>query len=317
VAKRNAARSGDPAKRAAAEKREHQHVPAHVTWKDWLEGARLRTLPLAIAPVVAGSGLAHMTRSFSWALSLLALGVALFLQIGVNFANDYSDGVRGTDEFRVGPQRLTASGLVEPRKILLTALGWFGAAAVCGLAAVIVSGRWWFLLFGVLAIVAAWFYTGGKKPYGYMGLGEVMVFIFFGIVATAGTYWLQSEVFIQEVWWVSAGVGLFAVAVLIANNVRDIPTDREAGKNTLSVRIGDSASRALYTVCVLAPFAVPAVYVLFNPGLLLSFFVGLLVVPAVIIMLTAKTAKELILVLKLTSIAALAYGVLVGIGFAF
>ncbi|MGO1809419.1 MAG: 1,4-dihydroxy-2-naphthoate polyprenyltransferase [Canibacter sp.] len=287
------------------------------TFADWVSGARLRTLPLAVAPVIAGAGLAHMTQRFSWTLTLLALAVALFLQVGVNYANDYSDGVRGTDKFRVGPARLTGSGAVNPKKVLTMALVCFGFAALSGLAVVLVSGRWWFLLAGLLAIVAAWFYTGGKKPYGYMGLGEVMVFIFFGVVATAGTYWLQSDIVIQEVWWVSAGVGLFAVAVLIANNVRDIPTDKKSGKHTLSVKIGDRASRILYCLCVLFPFLVPAVYVIFNPGLVLVFFVLFLVVPAMLIMLLAKTPKELILVLQLTSLAALAYGVLMGIGFAF
>lgn len=287
------------------------------TFADWVSGARLRTLPLAVAPVIAGAGLAHMTQRFSWTLTLLALAVALFLQVGVNYANDYSDGVRGTDKFRVGPARLTGSGAVNPKKVLTMALVCFGFAALSGLAVVLVSGRWWFLLAGLLAIVAAWFYTGGKKPYGYMGLGEVMVFIFFGVVATAGTYWLQSDIVIQEVWWVSAGVGLFAVAVLIANNVRDIPTDKKSGKHTLSVKIGDRASRILYCLCVLFPFIVPAVYVIFNPGLVLVFFVLFLVVPAMLIMLLAKTPKELILVLQLTSLAALAYGVLMGIGFAF
>ena len=150
-----------------------------------------------------------------------------------------------------------------------------------------------------------------------MGLGEVMVFVFFGVVATAGTYWLQATTVIQEVWWVSTGVGLFAVAVLTANNVRDIPTDTKAGKRTLSVIIGVRASKIFYTVCVLLPFIVPALYVAFNPGLILTFFTLFLVLPAILIMWTEKSAKELVLVLKLTSFAGLAYGVLTGIGFAF
>ena len=288
-----------------------------VTFADWVEGARLRTLPLAVAPVAAGAGLAHMVREFSWPLTLLAFAVALFLQIGVNFSNDYSDGIRGTDDFRVGPARLTGSGIVDPKKVLTVALACFALAAVAGLIAVVLSGRWWFLVAGVLAIAAAWFYTGGKKPYGYMGLGEVMVFVFFGVVATAGTYWLQATTVIQEVWWVSTGVGLFAVAVLTANNVRDIPTDTKAGKRTLSVIIGARASKIFYTVCVLLPFIVPALYVAFNPGLILTFFTLFLVLPAILIMWTEKSAKELVLVLKLTSFAGLAYGVLTGIGFAF
>ncbi|MBL3688077.1 1,4-dihydroxy-2-naphthoate polyprenyltransferase [Leucobacter zeae] len=310
-------RSGNPARRAAGERRAAAGAQPAITWRNWVGGARLRTLPLAIAPVAAGAGVAHMVRGFSLPLVLLALAVAVFLQIGVNYANDYSDGIRGTDEFRVGPARLTGSGLVNPRKVLALALVFFALAAVSGLAAVVLSGRWWFLALGAVAIVAAWFYTGGKRPYGYAGLGEVVVFIFFGIVATVGTVWLQTDVQTQEAWVAGAGVGLFAVAVLVVNNLRDIPTDRLAGKRTLAVRIGDRASRALYIACVVLPFAVPALYGFANPGMVLVWFVLLIVAPCVLIVLTAKTPRELILVLQLTSLAALAYGVLLGVAFAF
>lgn len=310
-------KSGNPAVRAAAERAVHDGIPPRITWRSWVGGARLRTLPLAIAPVAAGAGIAHMVQGFSLTLTLLALAVALFLQIGVNYANDYSDGVRGTDEFRVGPARLTGSGLVNPKKVLATALAFFALAAVAGLVAVVLSGRWWFLALGVVAILAAWFYTGGKRPYGYAGLGEVMVFIFFGLVATVGTVYLQTDVQTQEAWFAGAGVGFFAVAVLVVNNLRDIPTDKLAGKKTLSVRIGDRASRALYIVCVLLPFAVPALYAVVNPGMVLVWFVLLLVAPSVLIVITAKTPRELVLVLQLTSFAGLAYGVLLGIAFAF
>ena len=310
-------KSGNPAKRAAAERQVEAGAPPRITWRSWVGGARLRTLPLAVAPVAAGAGIAHMVHGFSWALTLLALAVAIFLQIGVNYANDYSDGIRGTDEFRVGPARLTGSGLVNPKKVLTTALVFFGLAAIAGLAAVIMSGRWWFLALGAVAIVAAWFYTGGKKPYGYSGLGEVMVFIFFGIVATVGTVYLQTDVQTAEVWWAASGVGLFAVAVLVVNNLRDIDTDKLAGKMTLSVRIGAKASKALYIACVVLPFAVPALYGVLNPGMIFVWFVLFIVAPCILIVLTAKTARELILVLQLTSLAALAYGVLIGVGFAF
>ncbi len=310
-------RSGNPARRAAAERQVRAGGSPTITWRNWVGGARLRTLPLAIAPVAAGAGVAHMVQGFSWTLTLLALAVAVFLQIGVNYANDYSDGIRGTDAFRVGPARLTGSGLVEPRRVLRTALVFFALAAVSGLAAVLISGRWWFLALGALAIVAAWFYTGGKRPYGYAGLGEVMVFIFFGLVATVGTTWLQTEIQTQEVWWAGAGVGLFAVAVLVVNNTRDIATDMLAGKRTLAVRIGDRASRILYVVCVVLPFVVPAVYGVVHPGMVLVWLVLVIVVPSIVITLWARTAKELILVLGLTSLAALAYGVLLGVAFAF
>ncbi|MCW2288987.1 1,4-dihydroxy-2-naphthoate prenyltransferase [Leucobacter luti] len=310
-------KSGNPAVRAAAERRVSGGAEPRITWRNWVGGARLRTLPLAVAPVAAGAGIAHMVQGFSWPLTLLALAVAVFLQVGVNYANDYSDGVRGTDAFRVGPARLTGSGLVNPKRVLMLALIFFGLAAVSGVVAVVLSGRWWFLGLGVVAIIAAWFYTGGKRPYGYAGLGEAVVFIFFGLVATVGTVWLQTDVRTQEAWFAGAGVGLFAVAVLVVNNIRDIPTDRLAGKNTLSVRIGDRASRILFVLCVLLPFAVPALFGFANPGLLLVWLVLIIVLPCGLIVLTAKTPRELILVLQLTSLAALAYGVLLGIGFAF
>lgn len=310
-------KSGNPAVRAAAARQVAAGAPPQITWRDWVGGARLRTLPLAVAPVAAGAGIAHMVHSFSWTLSLLALGVAILLQIGVNYANDYSDGIRGTDEYRVGPPRLTGSGLVNPKRVLATALVCFGLAAACGLVAVILSGRWWFIAVGVVAIIAAWFYTGGKRPYGYSGLGEVVVFVFFGLVATVGTVWLQTDIHSQESWFAGIGVGLFAVAVLIANNTRDIETDRQAGKMTLSVRIGDRASRILYTVCVLLPFAVPALFLFAHPGLVLTFLALFIAVPACAIVLWGKTARELIIALALTSVAALAYGALLGVGFAF
>lgn len=314
---KNRSHSGNPALRAAAERRIDAGMKPTITWRNWVSGARLRTLPLAMAPVAAGAGIAYMLRGFSLPLTLLALAVAIFLQIGVNYSNDYSDGIRGTDEHRVGPARLTASGLVNPKKVFALAMIFFGLAAVSGLAAVLISGRWWFLALGVIAIVAAWFYTGGKKPYGYAGLGEVVVFIFFGLVATVGTVWLQTDVRSQEPWIAGTAVGLFAVAVLVINNVRDIATDTLAGKRTLAVRMGDRPSRILFVVCVLLPFVVPALYVLVYPGMVLVWLVLFMAIPAAIIALTAKTPRELILVLQLTSFAGLAYGVLLGAAFAF
>ncbi|WP_053387324.1 1,4-dihydroxy-2-naphthoate polyprenyltransferase [Leucobacter japonicus] len=316
-AAKNGRRSGNPATREAAKRQAAAGGPPRITWRNWVGGARLRTLPLAVAPVAAGTGIAYMVRGFDLTLALLALAVAVFLQIGVNYANDYSDGIRGTDAYRVGPARLTGSGLVNPKRVLALALIFFALAAVAGIVAVVLSERWWFLALGAIAIVAAWFYTGGKRPYGYSGLGELVVFIFFGLVATVGTVWLQTELDVQEPWVAGAGVGLFAVAVLVVNNLRDIPTDKLAGKRTLSVRIGDRASRILYVVCVVLPFAVPALYTVAQPGMILVWFVLLLVIPAIIITLTAKTPRELIIVLQLTSFAALAYGVLLGIAFAF
>lgn len=316
-ASKNPRRSGNPATRAAAQRHQQADGRTRITWVDWVGGARLRTLPLAIAPVAAGAGIAQMQQSFSWTLSLLALAVAVLLQIGVNYANDYSDGIRGTDAHRVGPARLTGSGLVNPKAVLATALVCFALAAAAGLVAVILSERWWFLAVGAVAILAAWFYTGGKRPYGYAGLGEVAVFVFFGLVATVGTVWLQSESIPQEAWVSGAGVGLLAVAVLIANNTRDIPTDRLAGKHTLSVRIGDRASRILFTIFVLLPFAAPAIYLVAYPGMVLALFALFGAIPAAVIMLWARSSREMVLALAVTSLTALAYGVLMGVAFAF
>lgn len=217
----------------------------------WLEGARLRTLPAAAAPVIIGAGAAARLEAFSWQRSLLALGVALLLQIGVNFANDYSDGVRGTDDNRVGPTRLTASGQVSPRTVLALALGCFALAGAMGLVLLWLSGQWWLLLAGIAAVAAAWFYTGGSHPYGYAGVGlsELFVFVFFGLMATVGTTWVQIPSAPWWLWTAAVGVGLASIALLFVNNIRDIPTDRVSGKKTLAVRLGQRPSR--FTYCML------------------------------------------------------------------
>ncbi|KWZ74799.1 MAG: 1,4-dihydroxy-2-naphthoate polyprenyltransferase [Winkia neuii] len=227
------------------------------TVSDWLEGARLRTLPAAAAPVLAGAGLAYAGEGFSFPRVALALAVALLLQIGVNFSNDYSDGVRGTDDFRTGPPRLTGGGKVSAKVVLAVALGCFAAAAVLGLLLVALTGRWWLLGLGLAAIVAAWFYTGGKHPYGYMGIAEIFVFVFFGLMATVGTVYvcLLSAPFGS--WLVGAGMGLYSCALLMVNNIRDIPTDRQAGKKTLAVRLGEARARRTYVgYLVLAPVCI-------------------------------------------------------------
>lgn len=222
------------------------------TLSDWLEGARLRTLPAAAAPVIIGTGAAVHLDSFSPGMSALALLVALLLQVGVNFANDYSDGVRGTDVERLGPVRLTASGIVPRGQVLRIALACFGLAGVAGLALVAWSASWWLLLAGATAVVAAWFYTGGARPYGYMGVGlsELFVFVFFGLMATVATTWVQAHSAPGWLWLAASGMGLTSVALLLVNNIRDIPTDKKVGKNTLAVRVGDHASRGLYVAAL-------------------------------------------------------------------
>ena len=282
--------------------------------KLWVEGARLRTLPLAIAPVAIGAGAADSVQAFDLTLSLLALAVALFLQIGVNYANDYSDGIRGTDDYRVGPLRLTGSKSVRPEAVKLAAFAFFGLAAASGLAIVLITGMFWLIAVGLAAIVAAWFYTGGKNPYGYAGLGELAVFVFFGLVATIGTTFVQ--VGFIEFNAVLGGIasGLFASAVLMVNNIRDIETDKLASKNTLAVMLGKKTATGLFLVMIWTPFAILSLFTLLYPATLMGFASLLLVAPATLIVLTAKSSKELILVLKLTSFASLAYALALAAG---
>ena len=222
---------------------------------EWLAGARPRTLPAAVAPVLAGTGVAAYADSAVWWKAALALVVSLALQVGVNYANDYSDGIRGTDEDRVGPMRLVGSGRATPRAVKLAAFSAFGVGAAAGLV-LAASTAWWLVAVGVVCIVAAWFYTGGSKPYGYLGLGEVMVFVFFGLVAVMGTTYVQTESTDSSVLlsslYAAIGIGALACAILVANNLRDIPTDREVGKLTLAVKLGDERTRYLYAFLVAA-----------------------------------------------------------------
>jgi 1,4-dihydroxy-2-naphthoate octaprenyltransferase len=280
----------------------------------WVEGARLRTLPLAIAPVAIGAGAADSVQAFDLTLSFLALAVALFLQIGVNYANDYSDGIRGTDDYRVGPLRLTGSKSVRPEAVKLAAFAFFGLAAASGLAIVLITGMFWLIAVGLAAIVAAWFYTGGKNPYGYAGLGELAVFVFFGLVATIGTTFVQ--VGFIEFNAVLGGIasGLFASAVLMVNNIRDIETDKLASKKTLAVMLGKKAATGLFLVMIWTPFVILSLFTLLYPATLMGFASLLLVAPATLIVLTAKSSKELIFVLKLTSFASLAYALALAAG---
>ena len=288
----------------------------------WLEGARLRTLPLAVAPVAIGAGVAASIQSFNLGLSLLALAVALFLQIGVNYANDYSDGIRGTDATRVGPLRLTASKSVKPEAVKRAAFAFFALAAVAGVAIVLLTQIWWLIAIGIVAIIAAWFYTGGKNPYGYAALGEVSVFVFFGLVATVGTSYIQIENFEQNSLAVVASfagataIGMFSAAVLMVNNIRDIDLDRHVSKNTLAVKVGKRAAKAIYFALIWIPLILLSGFVMLYPATFFAFASFFFIAPATLIVATAKQAKELILALKLTSFGALVYALLLGFGLA-
>jgi 1,4-dihydroxy-2-naphthoate octaprenyltransferase len=222
-----------------------------------------------VVPVLIGSGVALGYDEFSWWRALLALAVALALQVGVNFANDYSDGVRGSDERRVGPVRLVAAGLAPPRHVLYAAFGCFFAAGVAGLVLAAVTS-WWLVAVGAACIAAAWFYTGGPRPYGYHGLGEVFVFVCFGVVAVAGTAYVQMKTLSWLGLAASVPAGLLACALLMVNNLRDIGSDTLAGKRTLAVMLGDARSRVAYVLTLLTPFGVAALLAFFRPLTLLT-----------------------------------------------
>ncbi|MEJ7800450.1 MAG: 1,4-dihydroxy-2-naphthoate polyprenyltransferase [Ilumatobacter sp.] len=225
---------------------------------DWVAGARPRTLPAAVVPVAVGAGAAAgaggaFGDGVVWWRVVAALAVSLLLQIGVNYANDYSDGVRGADDVRVGPMRLVATGTASPDAVKRAALGTFLLAAVIGLALAAVT-TWWLVAVGAAAILAAWGYTGGPKPYGYLGFGELFVFAFFGLVATVGTTYVALERIPGVTWVAATGVGFLACALLVINNLRDIPTDAAVGKRTLAVRLGARRARVLYAVLVVGAF---------------------------------------------------------------
>ncbi|MSZ15445.1 MAG: 1,4-dihydroxy-2-naphthoate polyprenyltransferase [Actinobacteria bacterium] len=290
--------------------------------KDWIAGARPRTLPAALVPVIVGTAAAAGMNGDTNALKGLfiwrfvaALVVSLALQIGVNYANDYSDGIRGTDADRVGPMRLTGSGRKSPGAVKRAAFLSFGVAAVAGLS-LAVATSWWLIAVGLVAIAAAWFYTGGPRPYGYAGLGEVFVFVFFGVVATTGSAFVQIERITPLTLLVSIPVGLFATALLVVNNLRDIPGDTESGKRTLAVRLGDKRTRIFYVVLVVLPFfTVPFLCGLSQrPAGAFSMFAVLLARKPVQRVIEGARGPALIPVLGATGKVQLAFGVLISVG---
>ena len=287
------------------------------TAAQWWHGARPRTLPAAIAPVAVGTGVAAYVNSFDAVRALLALVVALSFQVAVNFANDYSDGIRGTDDQRVGPMRLTASGAATPRTVKSAAFLFFGTGAVAGLVLVLLTSEWWLLLIGLLSILAAWYYTGGKSPYGYRGLGEVSVFLFFGVVATVGTAYVQTLTFDALAWTAAVGVGALACALLVVNNLRDIPTDTASGKRTLAVRLGPGGTRVLYVVLVITALIVTVVVaVTWTEWALISLIAFIPAVPPLGAVMKGSSGRDLIPVLVATGQTQLLYGLLLAVGLA-
>jgi 1,4-dihydroxy-2-naphthoate octaprenyltransferase len=283
--------------------------------REWLAGTRPRTLPAAVVPVLIGSGVALGYHRFSAGRALLALVVALALQVGVNYANDYSDGVRGSDERRVGPVRLVAAGLAPPRHVLAAALACFFVAGVAGLALAAMTS-WWLLAVGAACIAAAWFYTGGPKPYGYNGLGEVFVFLCFGVVAVAGTAYVQMKAFSWLGLAASVPAGLLACALLMVNNLRDIRTDTVAGKRTLAVMLGDARSRVAYVLTLLVPFGVAALLAFFRPLTLITALALPLARPPVLAVRAGASGPALIKALGQTGRLQLAFGIAFTIGLA-
>ncbi|MST32236.1 1,4-dihydroxy-2-naphthoate polyprenyltransferase [Acidimicrobiaceae bacterium USS-CC1] len=282
----------------------------------WVLGARLRTLPASVVPVAVGTGVAaaggHVV---GWRAGLAAV-VALALQVGTNYANDYSDGVRGTDEVRVGPTRLVASGLASPGAVKRAALLAFAVAGVAGLV-LAATVSWWLLAVGAASVAAGWLYTGGPRPYGYDGLGELFVFVFFGLVATVGTAYVQLERITALAWVAAVVPGLLAVALLVVNNLRDIHGDAAAGKRTLAVRVGAPATRIGYALCLGLPFvAAVGIATAFRPWALLALLALPLAVGPMRAVLAGAKGGDLIAVLGATGRVQLVVGALLTIGLA-
>lgn len=281
----------------------------------WVEGARPRTLPAAVVPVVVGTACA-VGDGVIWWRALAALVVALAIQVGTNYANDYQDGVRGTDDVRVGPLRLVASGVKPAEQVRTAALAAFLVAAGAGLLLALAVG-WQLLVVGALSFAAGWLYTGGPKPYGYLGLGEVFVFVFFGLVATVGSAYVHTEEITALAVCAAVPVGLLATALLVVNNLRDIPTDTDAGKRTLAVRLGDRTTRIMYVTMLVDVFLLVVVLgVTARASALLALLAVPLAVPPIRAVRGGATGPALIPVLGATGRVQLATGVLLAVGLA-
>ncbi len=285
------------------------------TTAQWIAGARPRTLPAAVAPVLVGTGAAGLADGFGPARALLALVVALALQVGVNYANDYSDGIRGTDAERVGPVRLVGQRLAQPTAVRDAALLAFALAALAGLVLALLTTLL-LVPVGVVLIAAAWGYTGGRSPYGYRGFGEVSVFVFFGLVAAVGTTYVQVERLTGAAALGGIGCGALACAILVTNNLRDIPTDSVAGKRTLAVRLGDPRTRGLYVALLVLALAVPLLLLPVTGWALLALASAPLALPLVRLIRSGAGGRDLVPVLAGTGRLQLAYGGLLALGLA-
>ena len=281
----------------------------------WVAGARPRTLPASVIPVAVGTAVAQASGHVIWWRAVTALVVSVSIQVGTNYANDYSDGVRGTDARRVGPVRLVASGLAEPKAVKRAALCAFGVAAVAGLVLASVAG-WWLVAVGAACVAAGWLYTGGPRPYGYAGLGEVFVFVFFGLVATTGAAYVHLGRITGLALLASVPVGLLAVALLVVNNLRDIPGDTTAAKFTLAVRLGAPATRVLYVATIAGAFAAAALIALVRPWALLALAAAPLAMPPTRRVLSGESGRGLVPVLQATGRLQLVFGVLLAAGIA-
>ncbi|MHB8658184.1 MAG: 1,4-dihydroxy-2-naphthoate polyprenyltransferase [Solirubrobacteraceae bacterium] len=283
----------------------------------WLMAARLRTLPAAVAPVLVGTALAGYLHVFHPLRFIAALLGAVFIQVGTNLSNDYSDARRGADaDDRLGPVRVTAGGLVPPKQVLVATYVTFGMAVVAGVYLIVVAG-WQLLLVGAASILAGVLYTGGPRPYGYEGLGEVFVFLFFGIVAVAGSFFVQVKHLDWEAFALAVPVGLLAAAILVVNNFRDIDSDRRAGKRTLAVRLGRERTRVLYGTCIYGAYVLAPVTWIFGPlepWLLLTWFSLPVAAAAVRVVRNRTDGPALNGALAQTGVLQLTFCVLLGAG---
>ena len=281
--------------------------------QQWISAARPRTLPAAVAPVLVGTSAGIALDGFSWLRGGLALVVSLALQVGVNYSNDYSDGIRGTDSERVGPMRLVGSGAAAPATVRRAAFACFALAGLCGLILAALTS-WWLVPVGVASVAAAWFYTGGPRPYGYAGFGEVFVFVFFGLVAVLGTTYVQAGRISLTAVVAAIGIGLLACALLMANNLRDVATDAAVGKRTLAVHLGDPLSRRVFVLMIGGAFLAVAVVGVRHPWCLLALLAIPLAVAPVRAVLGGAKGPDLIAVLGATARVEIVYAVLLAIG---